>query len=117
MVAIDGAAIDRKRAHAVYWLTRKFVLVHAPLCDFGGEMSKDLAIMLVALVAACKPPILTEEDQKTISLGLKNIGNGMRQRSCISHGERLGLNQINGVLAKHGSEYRIVIWDLPDRTC
>jgi hypothetical protein len=80
-------------------------------------MSKVLAIMLVTLVAACMPAILTEEDQQTISLGLKNIGNSLKQRRCISHAERLGLNQINGVLAKHGSQHRIVFWDLPDRTC
>jgi len=30
---------------------------------------------------ARKPPVLTEEDQETISLGVKNIGNGVRHRS------------------------------------
>ena len=80
-------------------------------------MSKVLAIMLVALVTACKPVVLTEEDQQNISLGLKNIGNAMRQRSCVTQAERLGLNQINGVLAKHKSQHRIVSWDLPDRIC
>jgi hypothetical protein len=83
---------------------------------------KVLAIVLITLAAgwlgaSWKSQILTEEDQQTISVGLKNIGNSLRRRSCIFEAETLGLNQINSVLTKHGSGHRIVYWDLPDRTC
>jgi hypothetical protein len=69
------------------------------------------------LAATWKAAMLTEEEEQTISVGLKNIGNSLRRRSCIYEAETLGLNQINSVLTKHGSGHRIVFWDLPDRTC
>jgi len=60
---------------------------------------------------------LTEQEQETISVGLKNIANNLRRRSCIFEAERIGLNQINNVLYNHKSGHRIVMWDLPERTC
>jgi hypothetical protein len=78
---------------------------------------KILAIVLIAIVAAWhgaswKAAMLTEEEEQAISVGLKNIA-----RSCIFQAEINGLNQINSVLVKHGSERRIAFWDLPDRIC
>jgi len=83
---------------------------------------KILAIVLIAIVAAWhgaswKAAMLTEEEEQAISVGLKNIANTSRRRSCIFQAEINGLSQINSVLVKHGSEYRIVFWDLPDRIC
>jgi hypothetical protein len=76
-----------------------------------------LAIVLIALAAAwIWPARLTADEEQTISFGLKNISNSMQKRSCIFRGERDGLNQINSVLEKHGSEHRIVSWYLP-RLC
>jgi hypothetical protein len=55
-------------------------------------------------------------ESAVISIGLKNITSNMQKRSCIFRGEMHGLNQINSVLEKHGSEHRIVSWYLP-RLC
>src|SRR5262245_48943049 len=60
---------------------------------------------------------LTEQEQETISVGIRNIANNLRRRSCIFEAERVGLSQINSVLQNHKSDYRIVMWDLPERTC
>ena len=73
---------------------------------------KILAIVLIAIVAAWhgaswKAAMLTEEEEQAISVGLKNIANTSRRRSCIFQAEINGLSQINSVLVKHGSEYRI----------
>lgn len=81
---------------------------------------KVLAIVLIAMVvawygASWKAAMLTEEEEQAISVGLKNIANTSRRRSCIFQAEINGLNQINSVLVNHGSGHRIAFWDLPDR--
>jgi len=78
-----------------------------------------MAILLIAIAAAWMwsgPARLTADEEQTISSGLKNITSSMQKRSCIFRGEMHGLNQINSVLEKHGSEHRIVSWYLP-RLC
>jgi hypothetical protein len=62
------------------------------------------------------PARLTADEEQTISFGLKNITTSMQKRSCIFRCEMDGLNRINSVLEKHGSEHRIVSWYLP-RLC
>jgi hypothetical protein len=77
-----------------------------------------MAIVLIAIAvawygASWKAAMLTEEEEQTISLGLKNITTSMQKRSCIFRGEMDGLKQINSVLEKHGSGHRVVAWYLP----
>jgi len=60
---------------------------------------------------------LTEEEQVTISSGLRNISKSLERRSCIFEAERIGLNRINSVLVNHQSDSRVVRWFLPERTC
>jgi hypothetical protein len=82
------------------------------------EAMQVMAIVLIAIAAAWygaswKAAMLTEEEEQTISLGLKNITTSMQKRSCIFRGEMDGLKQINSVLEKHGSGHRVVAWYLP----
>jgi argininosuccinate lyase len=84
------------------------------------EMTPDRRVtwQVIAIDAAWygsswKAATLTEEEEQTISLGMKNITTSMQERSCIFQGEMDGLKQINSVREKHGSGHRVVAWFLP----